>query len=195
MNAALAAEPFRGFVMVCPHMPNPKGAAEVDAYASWVNGPLLARARAEIPQASRDAATTYLAGVSLGGWVSLEVLVRAPALYGAWAGVQTAIGTWAAEGFVDKLARAPARPRAMFVLTSTQDHWRASSEALAASLRARGIASDGRTIPGPHDQPWLREAGTIETLFWLDRRTPRTSPPTRGFPTRDVERPLPSRTR
>jgi hypothetical protein len=24
-------------------------------------------------------------------------------------------------------------------------------------------------IPGPHDRLWLREAGTLETLHWLDR--------------------------
>lgn len=190
VNAALAARPFRGFVMVCPHMPNPSGPAEVESYASWVTGPLLARARAEVPQASKRRDQTLLAGVSLGGWVSLEVLVRGTDTFGAWAGVQTAIGTWAAEGFADKLAHAAQKPRAMLVLTSTQDHWRASSEALAAALRARGLPCEDRVIPGPHDQPWLREAGTIETLLWLDRHADAARRAGRGFPTRDTVRDL-----
>ncbi len=190
VNASLAADPFRGFVMICPHMPNPKGPAEVGAYASWLTGPLLAKVRAELPEAGTARDETYLAGVSLGGWVSLEVLVRAPETFSVWAGVQTAIGTWAADGFVEKIARAPVRPRAMLVLTSTQDHWRASSEALASAFRARKLACDGRTIPGPHDQPWLREAGTIETLLWLDRqRAPLAPQRATGLPTRDTERP------
>ena len=188
VNAALAARPFRGFVMVCPHMPNPSGPAELEAYAAWVRGPLLARARAEVPQASRVRDRTLLAGVSLGGWVSLEVLVRAASTFGAWAGIQTAIGTWAAEGFAEKLARATPKPNAMLVLTSTQDHWRASSEALAKALRARALPCDERVIPGPHDQPWLREAGTIETLFWLDQLASPAPYTPRSLPTRDTVR-------
>jgi enterochelin esterase-like enzyme len=57
----------------------------------------------------------------------------------------------------------------MLLLTSTQDHWKASSEALAAAFKAKGLVATYRVVPGPHDQPWLREAGTIETLLWLDR--------------------------
>jgi pimeloyl-ACP methyl ester carboxylesterase len=172
-------------------MPNPSGPAEIDAYAAWAAGPLLSRVRRDVPFATRRRDATYLAGVSLGGWVSLELLVRAPETWGAWAGVQTAIGTWAAEGFAEKIAKATAKPRAMLVLTSTQDHWRASSEALARALRARAMPCDERTIPGPHDQPWLREAGTLETLMWLDRlrvggRGGGDAP--RGLPTRDVVR-------
>jgi hypothetical protein len=32
------------------------------------------------------------------------------------------------------------------------------------------VANTLRVLPGPHDQPWLREAGTIEMLHWHDRR-------------------------
>lgn len=172
VNRELAARPFRGLAMVCPFMPNPKGAADLDAYARWIEGSLLPRVRRET-RVLEDPARTYLSGVSLGGYVSLEVLVRAPHLFGAWAGVQTAIGTWAARGYAEKLAarRADAggAARPMLVLTSSQDHFRASSEALAAELASRGLPRTFRSIPGPHDQPWLREAGTIEALHWLDR--------------------------
>ncbi|AKV04093.1 putative esterase [Labilithrix luteola] len=174
VNAELAKRPFRGFVMACPFMPNPSGPSDLDAYARWIERSLLPRARAE-SNALDDAAHTYLAGVSLGGYVALEMLVRMPHAFGAWAGVQTAIGTWAAPGYAEKLAQAwqptssSSSARPMLILTSTQDQWRTSSEALERALRAKNIPSTYRVIPGPHDQPWLREAGTIETLLWLDR--------------------------
>lgn len=175
INAELAARPFRGFAMACPHMPNLHGAAEVDAYARWVASALVPRCRKEA-NVIATAERTYLCGVSLGGWASLELLVRLPDVFGAWAGLQTAIGTWAAPGYAARIARGsppaangrtPHHP--LLVLTSTLDHWRTSSEALVAALAERSVAHDFRIVPGPHDQPWLREAGTIEALHWLDR--------------------------
>jgi pimeloyl-ACP methyl ester carboxylesterase len=171
VNAELAARPFRGFAMLCPFMPNPSGTADLDAYATWIERSLLPRVRAEAPvHEPGHPAQTYLCGVSLGGYVSLEMLVRLPHVFGAWAGVQTAIGTFAAPRYADKIASAwSGEAHPMMLLTSTQDHWKASSEALAAAFKARGLATTYRVVPGPHDQPWLREAGTIESLLWLDR--------------------------
>ena len=166
VNAELAARPFRGFAMACPFMPNPKGPADLDEYARWIEHSLIPRCRKEA-RVFGDAARTHLCGVSLGGYVALEMLVRLPHVFGACAVLQTAIGTWAAERYAEKIARSPAKP--MLVLTSTLDHWRSSSEALAAALDAKKIAPTLRIIPGPHDQPWLREAGTVEALHWLDR--------------------------
>jgi hypothetical protein len=98
------------------------------------------------------------------------MLTRLPKTFGAWAGVQTAIGTFAAPGYAEKIARGwSGATHPMMLLTSTQDHWKASSEALAAAFKAKGLSVTYRVVPGPHDQPWLREAGTIETLLWLDR--------------------------
>lgn len=169
VNAELAARPFRGMAMACPFMPNPSGVADLDAYARWIETSLVPRVRKETP-VHESAAQTYLCGVSLGGYVSLEMLARLPHLFGAWAGVQTAIGTFAAPGYAEKIARGwKDEPHPMLLLTSTQDHWKASSEALAAAFKAKNLAATYRVVPGPHDQPWLREAGTIETLLWLDR--------------------------
>lgn len=169
VNADLAAKPFRGFAMVCPFMPNPKGASDCDDYAKWIESSLLPRCRKEA-KVLTDPASTFLCGVSLGGYVSLEVLVRLPHVFGAWAGMQTAIGTFAANGYAEKIAKAPGgTSKPMLVLTSTQDHWKSSSEALVAAFDARRVPHTFRVVPGPHDQPWLREAGTIEALLWLDR--------------------------
>jgi enterochelin esterase-like enzyme len=118
-----------------------------------------------------DPRRTYLCGVSLGGYVSLEVLVRLPHVFGAWAGLQTAIGTWAAKGYAAKVgaAQKTTGDKPMLILTSTQDPFRSSSEVLDAELAQAKVPHTFRVIPGPHDQPWLREAGTIEALHWLDR--------------------------
>jgi pimeloyl-ACP methyl ester carboxylesterase len=169
VNDDLTARPFRGMALACPFMPNPAGAADLDAYARWIEGSLLPRVRKEAG-ISDDARQTYLCGVSLGGYVSLEVLARLPHLFGAWAGVQTAVGTFAAPGYAEKIANGwKGAVHPMMLLTSTQDHWKASSEALAAAFKSKSLAVTYRVVPGPHDQPWLREAGTIETLLWLDR--------------------------
>ena len=169
VNADLADRPFRGMALVCPFMPNPASPADLESYASWIEKSLLPRVRREA-QVSDAAAQTYLCGVSLGGYVSLEMLARLPNVFGAWAGVQTAVGTFAAPGYAEKIAKGwSGTPHPMLLLTSTQDHWKASSEALAAAFKAKNLAATYRVVPGPHDQPWLREAGTIEALLWLDR--------------------------
>lgn len=164
VNRELEERPFRGSAMICPFMPNPHGPGDLDDYARWIETSLLPRCRKEVRLTAQPAA---LCGVSLGGYVSLEMLVRLPHLFGPWAGLQTAIGTWAAPRYAEKIAKMPARP--MLVLTSTLDHWKTSSEALDAALGEKGVARTFRVVPGPHDQPWLREAGTIEALHWLDR--------------------------
>ncbi len=166
INYQLTARPFRGFMMACPFMPNPKGAADLDDYAKWIETSLVPRCRREVPCLT-EVAKTYLCGVSLGGYVSLEMLTRLSHVFGAWAGLQTAIATSAAAGYAEKIATTPGKP--MLVLTSTEDHWRASSEALTAAFDRHKIRNESRTIWGPHDQAWLREAGTVEALFWLDR--------------------------
>jgi pimeloyl-ACP methyl ester carboxylesterase len=169
VNAELAARPFRGMILACPFMPKPGSAAEVDTYARWIEQSLVPRVRKET-QASENAAQTYLCGVSLGGYVSLEVLARLPKTFGAWAGVQTAIGPFAAPAYAEKIATGwKGETHPMLLLTSTQDHWKASSEALAAAFKAKNLAATYRVTPGPHDQAWLRESGTIEALLWLDR--------------------------
>lgn len=169
VNAELAARPFRGFVMACPFMPKPASRAELDAYATWIAESLVPRARRET-HAADSAEKTYLGGVSLGGYVSLEVLVRTLDVFGAWIGVQTAIATAAAPGYAEKIARRwRDKNRPLAILTSREDHWKQASEALDAAFTAKALPHVYRVIPGPHDQPWLREAGTIETLLWLDR--------------------------
>ena len=165
-NAALAARAYRGLAFVCPHVPR-LGSGALDAYARWIDETLVPRARAEA--GSRvDPSVPRLAGCSYGGWVSLEVLLRAPARFGAWAGVQTAIAASSAAPYADRLARV-ASGRKLLLETSTRDPFHDATVALARALGARGVPRDLTVLPGPHDQPWLRESGTPSLLAWLDR--------------------------
>jgi enterochelin esterase-like enzyme len=86
--------------------------------------------------------------------------------------VQSAFGAHRADGYAERLASTIARvgPRALHLETSTEDPFRQANESLAAALARRSVPHDLRLVPGPHDQPWLREAGTIEMLHWHDRR-------------------------
>lgn len=176
VNSALAARPFRGFAIACPYTPNvykaPSPGAALDGYARWIADVVVPRARAVAP-VEEGAARTALDGCSLGGYVGLEVFLRRPEVFGAWGGVQAAFGAHRVPGFADRMARAlaAAGPRPLHLLSSAGDPFRDSNAALAAALAKKGVPCAHRVIPGPHDQPWLREAGTIEMLLWHDRRS------------------------
>jgi enterochelin esterase-like enzyme len=169
VNAELAARPFRGMALVCPYMP-PNPGVSLDALAEWIVGDVVPHAQVDAPVVP-DPAKTAIGGCSLGGYAGLEVFLRRPEAFSAFAGVQSAIGEAAAPGYADRLARAlvKAGPRKILLESSSLDPYRAANERLAAELTVRKTAAELRVPPGPHDQPWLRETGTIEMLLWLDR--------------------------
>jgi len=175
VNAILRAQPFRGLVIACPYTPNvgkaPSPAAALDGYARWLAEVVIPRARKDAPVLP-DANRTTLDGCSLGGYVGLEVFLRRPELFGAWGGVQSAFGAHRAEGYAERIAQAiaSAGARGIHIETSSADPFHDANVALAAALKKRGVAHELMVLPGPHDQPWLREAGTIEMLLWHDRR-------------------------
>ncbi len=174
LNADLAARPFRGMALACPYVPNvwksPNPAAELDALAAWLVDEVIPECQTDAPVIA-DPLHTGLDGCSLGGFLGLEVFLRRPEAFATWGGVQSALGEAAAPGYADRIARALERvgARRLHVESSSQDPYRAANERLAAELGRRKIACDLRVSPGPHDQPWLREAGTIEMLAWHDR--------------------------
>jgi len=174
VNVELAAQPYRGLVVACPFTPNVQRQddprAALDAYAGWIADIVVPRARLEAPVLG-DAAHTHLDGCSLGGFVGLEVFLRRPEAFGQWGGVQAALSRAHAPGYADRLAATIARtgPRPLHLETSEGDPFRAANEALAAALTSRGVPNELLVLPGPHDQPWLRESGTLEMLLWHDR--------------------------
>ena len=175
VNAQLVAQPFRGLCIACPYTPNvnkqPNPAAAITGYGRWLAEVVLPRVRKEAP-VHGDAAHTALDGCSMGGYLGLEVFLERPELFTAWGGVQSAFGVHRAAGYAERLSKliAASGPRALHLLSSAGDPFRAANEALARELATRKVPHELRVLPGPHDQPWLREAGTIEMLHWHDRR-------------------------
>jgi enterochelin esterase-like enzyme len=177
-----AAGSMRGLVVACPYMPDLPVAEPraFDEYARWLVETVVPQARREAPSAFDDPARTYLGGCSLGGHFSLEVLLRRPAAFGAWAGVQTAVSEGAGERYGARLAQSGLRE--ILVETSTGDPFRAGNEAMSRALTQAGVGSAFVELPGPHDQPWLRRSGTARMLSWLDdlpRPERRPDPPDR----------------
>jgi enterochelin esterase-like enzyme len=173
INALLASRPFKGMAIACPYTPNvaksPRGpTAALDAYARWIAEVVLPRARQEAPVIP-DAAHTAIDGCSLGGYVGLEVFLRKPDLFSAVGGVQAAFGTHRAAGYADRIAAATPRPTRIHLETSSADPFREANALLSSLLHKKGVANDLLILPGPHDQPWLRESGTLEMLLWHDR--------------------------
>ena len=176
LNAALAAQPFRGMAIACPYTPNiarfTDPEAQLDAYSAWVADVVVPRARKEAPAILGDAAHTALDGVSLGGQVSFEVFTRRPDAFGVLGGVQSAFNKVKLPRYVDRLAASlgkGGRPSVRLV-TSESDPFRETNLALAAMLQQKGVAHDLAVLKGLHDQVFLREVGSLEMLLWHDRR-------------------------
>jgi predicted esterase len=177
INARLGDRPYRGFIVACPYTPNvykeASTAAAVDRYAGWIKETLLPAVRGSTP-ARGDAASTASDGCSLGGYVALEVFLRAPEEFGAVGGVQTAIGEVPAIMSAARLRKAidEAGPRAIHIETSIWDPSLKVHELWGARLTELQVPYELDVLPGGHDQIFLREVGTLEMLLWHDRRMP-----------------------
>jgi enterochelin esterase-like enzyme len=172
INAELSGRPFAGLVLACPAIPDVWATGNVpatlDALAEFFAGPLLERVRREVPEARRGEGSAGLDGCSLGGFVALEVARRRPDAWGAVGVVQPAIGAAQAARYAEALAARPGRP--VHVASSRGDPYLGASRRLADELSKRGVVCDLSVSPGPHDQPFLRDAGALEMLLWHDRR-------------------------
>ncbi|HEV8549002.1 MAG TPA: hypothetical protein VGQ57_08240, partial [Polyangiaceae bacterium] len=174
LNTALAREPFRGLAVACPYTPNvfkqPSTFGACDAYAAWIADGLLPEVRKQLALGSGPGPFA-VDGVSLGGFVSLEVFLRRPEAFGAAGVTQGAFGENLADNYAARVAQAFERvgKRPFRVATSAWDNERFSSLRLAKRLRERGIEATLSVTPGPHDQRWLREVGSLELLFHYDR--------------------------
>jgi pimeloyl-ACP methyl ester carboxylesterase len=174
INEGLSRAPFRGFAIACPYTPNvykaPSTDLALERYAAFIHEELLPELRARLslgPERSRVA----IDGVSLGGYVSLEVFLRRPDSFGAVGTVQGAFGVSLGEIYaarLDKVFQASAA-RFVRVATSSQDPFRAGAERLSKRLSEKGYAHTFSLTKGPHDQFWLREMGTLELLYDYSR--------------------------
>jgi len=174
INAELARAPFQPLALACPFTPNVfkklPSAPFLDRYAEYLERALLPAVRAATPTCE-GFAHTGLAGVSLGGYVALEVFLRKPQLFGVVGCMQGAFGMGLAEAYARRAAEAVASagPRAIHLITSSQDPFRDATLRLATRLAERGVNATLTLPAGPHDQRFLREAGTLEMLLFQAR--------------------------
>jgi len=174
LNASLVSKPFRGIAIACPYMPNAARmdheAKVLDAYASWIVDVVIPRARKEAPVYA-DASKTSIDGVSLGGYTGIEVFLRKPDAFGAWGCVQGALGSLRIGSYAERLAAVHQQSHKDFHLETSQgDPYHDGTLSLSDALRRKGVANELLVYPGPHDQTWLRESGTMGMLRWHDGR-------------------------
>ncbi|MCC6898544.1 MAG: hypothetical protein IT377_06195 [Polyangiaceae bacterium] len=175
VNAALEQRSFGGLVLVCPVTPNPHkvgpAAKTLDRYADFIESTLLPAVHAKVPCLTGPA-HTGLDGCSLGGYVGAEVFLRKPKLFGTFGGVQAAFNVPSALRYAERIAALVKAhgARSVRVGTSSEDPFRKANEAFAKELGKRGVDHELSVPPGPHNQPWLREVGTLDMLLWHERR-------------------------
>jgi predicted esterase len=175
VNRSLARRAFGGVVLACPVTPNPykqtPAAKTIDRYADWLENTLLpaVRERAPVAEAARH---TGLDGCSLGGYVGVEVFLRKPHLFGSFGGVQSAFSAPAALVYAERIARALADvgPRPIRLGSSGADPYAAANRAFSKKLDQLGVPNELSLPPGPHNQPWLKEVGTLDMLLWHERQ-------------------------
>lgn len=172
LNARLESRPYRAPVIVCPYTPNPwkaGGNAVVERYASFVSERLKSELEKRVDRAF-PSTRVMVSGVSLGGYVALEIFLRKPEAFCALGLAQAAFARDQAARYAKRLAEAADRvgSRRVEILSSSLDPYRRPSELLHQHLQRREQASVLRVSPGPHDQSWLKESGVIEMLLSAD---------------------------
>ena len=174
LNSSLKTQPLAGLAIACPYTPNvhkaPNRSRALDKYASWIVDEVLPRARREANVFS-DAAHTSLDGCSLGGYVGIEVFLRKPSHFGSWGSVQGALGLHRVGSYAKRMRAVIDKhgPRNIHLETSSTDVFRKANERFSKELSKLSIAHTLTMPPGPHNQPFLRDSGTIEMLLWHDR--------------------------
>jgi hypothetical protein len=174
LNAELENEPFHGVAVACPFTPNvfkqPNTYGALDRYAAWVVDGLLPELRTRLGLGAGPG-VVGVDGVSLGGFVSLEVFLRRPEAFGAAGATQGAFGVNLVANYAERMRAAVERvgKRSLRLATSSWDKGRESSLRLSKELAKRGVPAKLAVSPGPHDQRWLREVASLELLLHYDR--------------------------
>lgn len=176
VNAMLKAQPFRGLAVACPYTPNIYKAKRgrertFDMYADWLVDEVIPRARREVEAEVKLADRVFLDGCSLGGYASMEVFLRKSPHFHAWGSVQGALGLHRVKGYADRLKQLAKKegPKPLHLETSSGDPFKTHHEALGRYLKENGLAHELIIPPGMHNQPFLRDSGTVEMLLWHDR--------------------------
>lgn len=174
LNRALAQEPYRGLVVLCPYTPDllagDKPFEYARPYARFLVETLLPRARRELPVIGSPE-TTGIDGVSLGGRVGFLSGLFAAEQFHTVAGLQAAFDSTdaVALGRLGDDAFRRNRGIRFRLLTSLHDYFIEANQTIAAEFERRRLPMHSLLVPGPHDYVFNRGPGSIEMLFFHDR--------------------------
>lgn len=175
VNESLKQRPFTGLVVACPFTPSFKAVADrpkaIREYGSWLVDDVLPVVRKEA-KVDASPALTAIDGCSMGGPFALDIFIANPKVFGAVGVVQPAFGEHRAPGYATALSELVKQhgARPIHLLSSEGDSFRDTTKLLGRELEKRSTPRTLRITPGPHDQPWLRESGTLEMLLFHAQR-------------------------
>ena len=174
LNAALAANPYRGLVIVNSYTPDMLRGEEpfskIGPLAKFAVEELLPRAARETP-AIGTPQTTGIDGISLGGRAALAIALQNPQAFAAVSGLQPAFDLDNAGAVAARAAQAHQKNPALSfrLLTSYGDYFLASTKAIGAAMKQAGVPHTLVIVPGPHDYPFNRGPAVYEMLLHHDR--------------------------
>lgn len=173
VNEELAAEPYRGLVVVCPYTPDIIGTERrldaADALGKWLVEELIPRVYRETP-AIGTPKTTGIDGVSLGGRAALLVGTAHADRFGVLGSLQAAVYPHELGALAERIegARRANGDLGVRLLTSDNDFYRPALTQLSNKLG--GI--DHRFVVlarGPHSYAFNRGLGVYAMLMFHDR--------------------------
>jgi len=174
LNAALAANPYRGLIIVNSYTPDmlrgDEPFSKVPPLAKFAIEELLPRATRETP-AIGTPQTTGVDGISLGGRAALAIGLRNPEAFAAVSGLQPAFDVVNAGPVAARAALAHQKNPALSfrLLTSEGDYFLGSTKAISAAMKQAGVPHTLVIVPGPHDYPFNRGPAVYEMLLHHDR--------------------------
>jgi enterochelin esterase-like enzyme len=174
LNAALAAQPYRGLVIVNSYTPDilrgDEPFSKIPPLAKFAVEELLPRAARETP-AIGTPQTTGIDGISLGGRAALAIGLRNPEAFAAVSGLQPAFDMDNAGPVAMRAAQAHQKNPALSfrLLTSDGDYFLGSTKAISAAMKSAGVPHTLVIVPGPHDYPFNRGPAVYEMLLHHDR--------------------------
>jgi hypothetical protein len=174
LNAQLAAQRYRGMVVVCPYTPNILGSKRpldgAEPLGRFLVEEVLPRVVRELPALDAPAATG-IDGVSLGGRAALLAGMEHAERFGVVASMQAAIYAHELDALADRAAAARADNPAVVLrlLTSSADFYHDPLNVLSKRLTKRGIAHSFEVIDrGPHSYEFNRGLGVFHMLAFHD---------------------------
>jgi hypothetical protein len=179
LNASLTTASYGGLVVLLPFTPDVRrdlGGAAHRRFERWLVGPMLSRARRELPVlAGRE--STGIDGVSLGGLHALWTGLAHPEIFGVVGAIQPAVRRREATVTARYVARRGRPSQRLRLVTSTGDTLREDVLSLDRHLSSAGISHELRVLEGPHDYVFNRGPGGVEMLLFHDRALRRIPAP------------------